>query len=56
MPSVLAEVAFLSNPRVEKLLKKSTNQEYLVKALFSGIEDYVKTIGSEFVQNRIRIK
>jgi N-acetylmuramoyl-L-alanine amidase len=56
MPSVLAEVAFLSNPKVEKLLKRSTNQEHLVKALFSGIEGYVKTVGSEFVQNQIRIK
>lgn len=56
MPSVLAEVAFLSNPKVEKLLKRSANQEHLVKALFSGIEGYVKTLGSEFVQNQIRIK
>lgn len=56
MPSVLAEVAFLSNPRVEKLLKKTANQDRLVKALYSGIEGYAKTLGSEFVQNRIHIK
>jgi N-acetylmuramoyl-L-alanine amidase len=53
MPSVLTEVAFISNPRDERLLKKSSNQERLVKALFSGIEDYMKTLGSDLVQNQI---
>jgi N-acetylmuramoyl-L-alanine amidase len=53
MPSILAEVAFISNPRVEKLLKKEANQEHLVKALYSGIEDYMKTLGGELVQNQI---
>ncbi len=56
MPSILVEVAFISNPGVEKLLKKEANQGHLVKALFSGIEDYMKTLGSELVQNRIPIK
>jgi N-acetylmuramoyl-L-alanine amidase len=49
MPSVLAEVAFISNPKDEKLLGKAINQEHLVKALFSGIEDYMKTLGSDMV-------
>jgi N-acetylmuramoyl-L-alanine amidase len=53
MPSVLTEIAFISNPRDERLLKKAANQERLVKALFSGIEDYVKTLGSNLVQNQI---
>jgi N-acetylmuramoyl-L-alanine amidase len=53
MPSVLTEVAFISNPRDERLLKKSSNQERLVKALFSGIENYMKTLGSDLVQNQI---
>jgi N-acetylmuramoyl-L-alanine amidase len=52
MPSVLAEVAFISNPRDERLLKKTSNQEQLVKALFSGIEVYIKTLGSDLVQNQ----
>ncbi len=52
MPSILTEVAFISNPRDEKLLKKAPNQERLVKALFSGIEDYMKTLGSDVAQNR----
>jgi N-acetylmuramoyl-L-alanine amidase len=54
MPSVLTEVAFISNPRDERLLKKSANQERLVKALFSGIEDYMKALGSDLVQNQTK--
>ncbi len=52
MPSVLAEVAFLSNPKDEKLLKKKTNREYLVNALFSGIEGYMKTLGSSMANQQ----
>ena len=52
MPSVLTEVAFLSNPRDEKLLKKSRNQEKLVQALFSGIEGYMQTLGGDLARNR----
>jgi N-acetylmuramoyl-L-alanine amidase len=52
MPSILTEVAFISNPRDERLLKKAPNQERLVKALFSGIEDYMKTLGSDMAQNQ----
>ncbi len=47
MPSVLTEVAFISNPKVEKVLKNATNHEHLVKALFSGIEAYIKTLGND---------
>ena len=52
MPSIITEVAFISNPRDERLLKKAPNQERLVKALFSGIEDYMKTLGSDMAQNK----
>ena len=52
MPSILTEVAFISNPMDERLLKKAPNQERLVKALFSGIEDYMKTLGSDVAQNQ----
>jgi N-acetylmuramoyl-L-alanine amidase len=41
MPSILAEVAFLSNPRDEKILKRPASQERVVKALFFGIEGYI---------------
>jgi N-acetylmuramoyl-L-alanine amidase len=49
MPSVLVEVAFLSNPRDEKLLKKDGPRLQLAKALFHGIEGYMKALGSEVV-------
>ncbi len=52
MPSVLTEVAFISNPKDEKLLKKENNQEHLVKALFSGIESYINTLGSDANLNK----
>lgn len=52
MPSVLAEVAFISNPGDERLLTKAPNREKLAKALFSGIEAYIKTLGGNVVHNR----
>jgi N-acetylmuramoyl-L-alanine amidase len=52
MPSVLVEVAFISNPKDEKLANKEANQEALAKALFAGIERYVNTLGSEMVHNQ----
>jgi N-acetylmuramoyl-L-alanine amidase len=52
MPSVLAEVAFISNPRDEKQLKKEASQESLATSLFQGIQGYMKTLGTEIAQNR----
>ncbi len=51
MPSVLAEVAFISNPRDEKLLKKEESRDRVARALFAGIENYMKTLGSGVAQN-----
>jgi N-acetylmuramoyl-L-alanine amidase len=52
MPSVLAEVAFISNPKIERLLKKKSNQEAVAKLLFWGIEGYIDTLGSSIVHNQ----
>ena len=52
MPSVLAEVAFISNAKDERLLKKEATRQRLVRALFSGIEGYMETLGGNIVQNR----
>jgi N-acetylmuramoyl-L-alanine amidase len=52
MPSVLAEVAFLSNPKDERALNKEANQEAMAKALFSGIKSYINTLGSNMAQNQ----
>ncbi len=51
MPSVLVEVAFISNPRDERLLSKEANQSRIAKSLFSGIEGYMKTLGSDVAHN-----
>jgi N-acetylmuramoyl-L-alanine amidase len=40
MPSVLAEIGFLSNPREEALLKKSDYRDKLAEALYRGIDRY----------------
>jgi N-acetylmuramoyl-L-alanine amidase len=53
MPSVLAEVAFISNPKVERLLRKESTKLSVVKALFTGIDGYMKTLGSDVVYNQI---
>jgi len=52
MPSVLAEVGFISNPRDERVLKKEANRNRLAEALFAGIGGYMKTLGSGVALNR----
>jgi N-acetylmuramoyl-L-alanine amidase len=52
MPSVLAEVAFISNPRDERLLSKKVNQRTLARALFFGIVGYMETLGSDIAHNQ----
>lgn len=42
MPSVLAEIGFLSNPREETLLKRPDYRQKLAEALFRGIEKYAE--------------
>nr|CRH05867.1 N-acetylmuramoyl-L-alanine amidase [Candidatus Magnetococcus massalia] len=41
MPSVLVELAFLSNPKEEWLLQKSSYQDTLAKALFKGTRQFI---------------
>jgi N-acetylmuramoyl-L-alanine amidase len=51
MPAVLVEVAFISNPRDEKLLKKANNQQVLAQALSTGIEGYLRSLASYVANN-----
>jgi len=44
MPSVLAEIGFLSNAREEALLKKSDYRQKLAEALYRGISRYAETL------------
>jgi N-acetylmuramoyl-L-alanine amidase len=41
MPSVLAEVSFISNPLEEKLLSKDTYREEIAKSIASGVSKYM---------------
>jgi N-acetylmuramoyl-L-alanine amidase len=45
MPSVLAEISFLTNSRDERLLKRSDYREKIASALYQGILDYLKNLG-----------
>jgi N-acetylmuramoyl-L-alanine amidase len=42
MPSVLAEVSFLSNPKDEALLQTSQFRERIAASLFAGLNAYLK--------------
>jgi len=44
MPSVLAEIGFLSNAREEALLKKSEHRQKLAEALYRGVSRYAQSL------------
>lgn len=44
MPSILTELAFLSNPSDEKHLKTSEGRQRMADALFSGMTTYMKNL------------
>lgn len=46
MPSVLTEIAFLSNRDDEKSLKASHGRQRVAEAMFSGISSYLKNLNS----------
>jgi N-acetylmuramoyl-L-alanine amidase len=46
MPSVLAEISFISNPTDESLLKKGDNREHVAEGLYHGVEAYLQSINS----------
>ncbi len=44
MPSILAEIGFLSNSREEALLKRPDYRQRLAEALFRGVQRYAETL------------
>jgi N-acetylmuramoyl-L-alanine amidase len=46
MPSVLAEVSFISNPEEEKRLKTSEYRQEIAESLLQGIKSYAETLSS----------
>ncbi len=55
MPSILAEVSFLTNPRDERLLKKPDYRQKIADALYQGIAHYVKNLGGVRVAVETRV-
>jgi len=52
MPSVLAEVGFLSNAREEQLLKQSDHRQRLAEALYQGVARYAQSLSHFQVAQR----
>jgi N-acetylmuramoyl-L-alanine amidase len=52
MPSILAEVGFLSNAREELLLKRAEHRQKLAEALFQGLSRYSQTLSHFQVAQR----
>ena len=44
MPSVLAEISFLTNPQEAKLLKGSSYRQKIAQALFDGVREYQNSL------------
>ena len=47
MPSILAEVGFISNPEEEKLLRTESYRQKIAEALFEGVRKFVESRGQQ---------
>jgi N-acetylmuramoyl-L-alanine amidase len=47
MPSILAEVGFISNRHDEKMLRRGSQRQKIAQALFKGIEEYADSLTDE---------
>ncbi len=45
MPSILAEVGFITNPEEEKLLRQESHRQKIAEALFQGVKQFVESRG-----------
>jgi len=52
MPSILAEIGFLSNAREEQLLKRSDHRQRLAEALYQGLSRYAQSLSHFQVAQR----
>jgi N-acetylmuramoyl-L-alanine amidase len=53
MPSILAEISFLSNPGDERRLKSAEYRQRIAESLYRGISRYVNGLGGVKVASRI---
>ncbi len=47
MPSILAEVGFITNPDEEKLLRQESHRQKIAEALFQGVKQFVESRGQQ---------
>jgi len=53
MPSILAEISFISNPQEEKLLKTTDYRQTIAQSLFAGVKSYSESLsGLKTATNR----
>ena len=52
MPSVLAEIGFLTNPADEALLKTPAHRQKIAEALYKGVAAYAETLSHFLAQTR----
>jgi N-acetylmuramoyl-L-alanine amidase len=53
MPSILAEISFISNPGDEKRLKSSEYRQRIAESLYRGISRYVNGLGGVKVASKV---
>ena len=53
MPSILAEISFISNPSDEKRLKSAEYRQRIAESLYRAISRYVNGLGGVKVASRI---
>jgi N-acetylmuramoyl-L-alanine amidase len=44
MPSILAEIGFVSNPHDEKLLRRQDQRQKIAESLYKGVAAYAETL------------
>jgi N-acetylmuramoyl-L-alanine amidase len=54
MPSILAEVSFISNPKDEKVLGDKGSQKAIARSLYAGISNYVDALGGKMARKQAR--
>jgi N-acetylmuramoyl-L-alanine amidase len=52
MPSVLVEIAFITNPQEGKLLKNGAYRQKIAQALFDAVRGYQQSLKSDPVAMR----
>ena len=53
MPSILAEISFLSNPVDEKKLRTPEYRQKIAESLYKGISKYVSSLSSVKVAQQV---